>query len=452
MKGIFTSIVRSSFIIMGSRMILKVFSLGSFYFIVNGLSLHDYGLVTLALSVSGPVLVLSGLGLDDMVVAQGARARGEKHWEKFASIYGGFALTKVLSTGLIVALLFWFRELLGGQYRELLDMFFSPLVVWIAVASIRTLLDSTLQMEERFGLFAKANVLENSFRFIIILGLFFAHGMSISAILWAYVIAKAVGGLFISPALLRVIFISDTFTNMLKAYGHFIRIQGRWEMLRTLVGNLFSGMNQWIVGLLLGLEAVALLSFASTMNSFLASLLPFRQILFPIMARLSHTAETSSFVARRMSKYSVWLNSGMIITAGLFAPFVVAWLAPQYSPAIPVFWLLSFSQILNAISTSHGTLFFALSEQKYLFKISFTRTLSAFSILPLFTWLMGIYGTILESHFSTIFVIILRERHLRIKHKLITFVFKDLFVFDDFDRAALKRVQMAIFRRLKRAL
>jgi len=448
MKDIFSSIARGSFIIMSSRVILKVFSLGSFYLIINGLSLHDYGLITLALSVSGPVLALSGFGLDDLVVAQGARARGEKRWKDFASIYGGFALTKVLFTGFIVVLLFWFRTLLGGQYRELLDQFFLPLVVWIAVASIRTLLDSTLQMEEKFSWFAKANILENAVRLAIVAGLFFTHAMSVPALLWAYVAAKAVGGILISPALFRVTLISVSFVSMIRSYIRFIAGQGRWEIFRMLTGSLFSGINQWIVGLFLGLEAVALLSFASTMNSFLGFLLPFRQILFPIMARLSSEPKTSSFVARRMSKYSVWLNSAIVLLAGIGAPLVVAIFAPQYNAAVPVFWLLSFSQILNAISTSHGTLLYALSEQKFLFKLSLLGTILAMSVLPLFTWLFWVYGTVLENHLATALIIWLRERRLRQKHHLISFSFKDLLVFDHFDRMAMKRLWTALFRRV----
>lgn len=437
---------------MGSRVILKVFSFVSFYLIITGLSLRDYGLVTLALSVSGPVLALSGLGLDDLVTAQGARARGEKRWADFAPIYGGFAIVKVLSTAAIIGLLFWFRELLGGQYRDLLDQFFAPLIVWIGVASIRALLDSTLQMEERFGWFARANILENAVRLVIVAGLFFTHAISVPTLLWAYVAAKATGAVLISPALFRVTFISVRFTAMIRAYVRFMVGQGKWEVFRTLAGNLFSGINQWIVGLILGLEAVALLSFATTMNSFLAFLLPFRQILFPIMARLSSESKTSSFVARRMSKYSVWLNFGIVLVAGIAAPFVVALFAPQYSASVPIFWLLSLSQILNAISTSHGTLLYALGEQKFLFQISLLGTLSAFTVLPLLTWLLWVYGAVLESHLSTGLLIWLRERRLRKRHQVTTFAFGDLFVLDEFDRVAMKRLRSAVLQRLKLAV
>ncbi len=448
MKGVFSSIAKSSAIIMGSRVILKSLSFVSFFLIITGLSLAEYGLVTLALSVSGPVLALSGLGQDDIVMARAARARGEKTWSAFAPTYGGFVIGKITITGVLVVLVFWFRELLGGDYRELLDRFFAPLIVWIAVTSLRALLDTTLQMQERFAWYAKANITENTVRLVIVVTLFFLGGLSVPSLLWAYVGAKIAGACFALPVLFGIPFVSVGPIVMVKAYAGFIATQGKWEVLRMLAGNLFSGINQWVVGLIMGLEAVAVLSFASAMNSFLAYLLPFRQILYPIMARLSSEGAASSFVARRMSKYSTWLNAAIILTAGIASPFVIGWFVPHYLSSVPVFWLLSFSQILNGISTSHGTMLYAYREQKFLFFLSLTGTVSALTFLPLLTWLFWVYGTVLESHLSSGLIIYLRERRLRKRHGISTFGAKDIFVFDEFDRSVFQRLKTAVKHRL----
>lgn len=452
MKGIFSSIAKNSLIIMGSRFVLKALSFVSYYFIITGLSLADYGLATLALSVSGPVIALSGLGQDALIMAQGAQSRGKKEWNIFAPTYGGFAIVRVVITGLLVVLLFWFRELLGGQYRELLDQFFVPLIAWTIIASFRVLFETTLQMEERFGWFAKANILENAARLVIVAMMFFGGWLSVPNILWAYVGAKTVGAVYASPIMFNIPFTRAGIIPMIRAYTGFITTRGKWEVFRMMAGNLFSGINQWVVGILLGLEAVAILSFASTMNSLLTQALPFRQILFPIMARLSSEGTTSSFVARRMSKYSVWLNTLIILLAGIAAPVAVGIVVSQYLASVPIFWLLSFSQILNGVSTSQGTLLYAYGEQKYLFKISLLGTISSLTVLPLFTWLFHLYGTVLEQHLHTGMIILFRERRLRKRHYVSTFRFKDVLTFDAFDRKAIHRLWFAVSGKIRTRL
>jgi hypothetical protein len=107
---------------------------------------------------------------------------------------------------------------------------------------------------------------------------------------------------------------------------------------------------------------VAILSIAGSLNSLLALVLPFRQILFPIMSRLSSESGATSFVGRRIAKYSVWFNTILIAGAAVVAPFAVSLVAPKYLAAVPVFDFLALSQIINALSTSHGMLFYALSK------------------------------------------------------------------------------------------
>ncbi len=448
MNNVYRDIAKGSAIIMVSRIILKLFSIGSYFLILRELSFKDYGFVTLALSISGPTLALSGFGLDDLLLARGARARGEGHYKNFSSILGGFVMVRIIMLGLITYLLLVVNNLLGEQYQAVISKYFWPAVIWIWIVNLRWICDGLTQMFENFKRFSVANVMESAMRAGFILILFFWGQLNISTVLWAYVVSKGLPMLFLFPVLQKLGGNWSLWAKF-KAFYQFIKENGAWETVRMLSGSLLSGVGQWIIAGLLGLEAVAVFSFATSLNSLLAQFSPFRQLLYPIISRLSFQSDKISEVARRMSKYTFWLAGLLIISAALGAPLGVWLLAPKYLSSLPAFYLLMLSQLTSAITVSHGPLMYSLNEQKYLLKLSLLGTLSSITVLPIFIWTMGVFGAILENHFSTLLIAWLRERKLRNKYKIKTFVLKDLFVFGSEDKLAVKKIWRAGFARLK---
>ncbi len=438
MKNSFHSIASSSVIITLSRLVLKLLGAVALFLTLRELTMVEYGMVSLALSVSGPVLAFTGLGLDDLVMAAGARTRGENTFETFLPLYAGFSYFKILATIILMGLSFWFRQFFDDNQQLLISQFFLPLAIWIAVVSFRGLIDSTLQMLEKFKIFAQGNIAEQSIRLSIILGLFFVHQITLANVIWSYVIAKSVATLFLLPSISRM-FPRASIKQAFSTYFHFIKTKGYWESARSLCGNLFSGIDQWIVGLMLGLAPVGIYSFAGSLNSLLTQILPFKQVLIPFIARLSPDKTATSFVSRRMSKYMVWGNTLIIFGAAITFPFLLPHILPAYVSALPLFFLMSVSQIMSGLSVNHGSLLYAHQEQKFLFGVSWINTISSVTLQPLLIFFFGVYGSVLERHLSTALILWLRERHLRLKHHLATFKLGDLLVFDDFDRTTIKR-------------
>ncbi len=451
MSSVYKDIAKGSAIIMASRLVLKFFSVFSYFMILRALSLKDYGFVSLALSISGPALSISGLGLDDLLLSHGARARGEKTYGEFSSVFGGFVLVRLLILAGITALLLFIRSLLGQQYLEVVNQYLWQAILWIWVVNIRWIGDGMTQMFEKFKLFSVANVTESALRAGIVLVLYVIGHLNIGTVLWAYILSKGLPTFMVLPAMRHLGGWGRPILKI-KMFFSYLKQKGAWETVRMLSGSLLSGLNQWIVAGLLGLEAVAIYNFASSLNSLLAQFSPFRQILYPIVSRLSSEAESASALARRMSKYSIWLASLLLLGAAFAAPLGVWLLASKYLNAIPAFYLLMLSQLTNAVTVSHGPLMYANNEQKYLLKLSLLGTISGVTVMPALTWLFGVYGAILESHFSTGLIAWLREKRLREKHGIKTFVFADIFVVDAYDKQAIKKVWQAVVLRLRNAL
>ncbi|TAL20634.1 hypothetical protein EPN90_00405 [Patescibacteria group bacterium] len=440
MGEVFNAVASGSASLAAARILTKVISFAAFYLITVTLSLADYGLVTLALAVSGPALVVAGLGLDDLVAANGARLIGEGKPNESASLLGGFALVKISITGTILLLLIFIKNFLGADYERVLDQFFLPLAIWIAVTALRTLADLAIVMRQRFVWFAAANVAEAAGKLFVVIALFVGHTLSVTTVIWAYVAGKTLSLLLTLPSL-------PWFLPRARALGAVkdffaaVRGRGKWEMLRGFFGQLFSGVYNWITALLLGLEAVAVLNVAIAMNSLLQQVLPFRQVIFPIISRLSATEGASAFVARRLVKYSVWTNTLLILLAVIFLPPAVRTYYPKYASALPLFFFLSFSLYLNSLSLSHAPLLQSLGEQKLLLGLSLLGTISSVTVLPALIWLVGLPGVVAEQLLSTGVIVWIRERRLRAAHRLPTFAWRDFVIFDDFDRALFGRLR-----------
>lgn len=442
MSGVFQSILKGSVVITVSRAVLKVFSGISYFLVLRELSVGSFGVVSLALSVSGPALAICGLGLDDMVISQAARARGAGTFEAFKGVLRGYAAFRFAALAVLLAGIVAFAPLLSDKYQEVFRQFQLPLLCWIALNVLRVLVDGLQQMQEKFGALARANVLETFSRLVVVLALFASHRIDIPNVIWSYVVAKAVGTAVLLPGL--AVLGGGGVRSGAVRFFRFVADGGTWEIFRNFTGTFFSSIDQWVVGIFLGAESVGLLSFASSLNSMLAQALPFRQVLFPILSRLSNEARTSSFVSRRIAKYSAWLNAGVVLAAIAAAPYAVAWFMPGYREAVPVFQFLSIAQVLSALTVSHGTLLYALREQRFLFLVGLVGTASALTVLPLLTRSFGVMGAVAERHLSSLAIIVLRERRLRRRHGIVSFDLGDLRVFDAFDRRVVGRLREVV--------
>lgn len=447
MGKLFSSIARGSVWVTASKIGARAFSLVSLWLVTATLSRTDYGVVVLALTVSGPVLVLGGLGLDDVMLAATSRLRGEGKKTDADFLLQAFAVIKAAVTATVILLLIPAPSLLGAKYQPILSSFLLPLQCWVGLSAIRTLLDTRLQSLERFGAVSMATVLETAGKLGALGVFFFVTGsLSVPAVVWAYVAGKVVA---LAPGLTAAasLWPRQGLRLPFRMYRDFIARQGLWAMAQSFVGSLFSGVDIWALGLIAGLDAVALYSLAVSMRSVVLQAVPFRQVLFPILSRMSVERDAASFVAQRMTKYSVWMGCLLAAIAAVVVPSVVQVFFPKYISAIPLFFFLLPSLVTNALGGGHAPLLYALKEQPFLFRLALGGTLSSLTVLPLLAWKFGPYGAALESYISTGFIAWAREMRVR-GHGIRTVSFIDLVRIDDYDRNVIRRVTAEFRRRL----
>ncbi len=447
MGKLFRTIAHGSLWVTASKIGARAFSLVSLWLITSTLSRTDYGVAVLALTVSGPVLVLGGLGMDDVIISVTSRLRGEGRKMDGDHLLQAFALVKGAVTAVVVVAMVFAPALLGAKYQPILGSFLLPLQCWVALSAMRTLIDTRLQSLERFGAVSLAVVLETGGKLAAIIAFFLATGtLTVPTVLWAYVAGKV---LALAPGLTAAVSLwpRQGLRPPLRAYREFLRRQGLWAMAQSLAGSLFSGVDIWMLGLVAGLDAVAIYSLAISMRSVILQAIPFRQVLFPILSRMSVERDASSFVAMRMTKYSLWMGALLAVAAALVVPPIVIVLFPKYLPAIPVFFFLLPSLATNALGGAQAPLMYALKEQPYLFALALGGTLSSLTVLPLLAWKFSAYGAATENYISTLLIAVAREVRLR-RHGIKTIVVADLFRVDAYDRDVFRRVTSELRRRL----
>ena len=71
-------IIKNTSLLSGSNFIARFLSFLAVFIIIRELSLYEYGLLTLAMAITGPVAAFAGMGLDSIFVADTSRFLGQK--------------------------------------------------------------------------------------------------------------------------------------------------------------------------------------------------------------------------------------------------------------------------------------------------------------------------------------------------------------------------------------
>ncbi|NQU83602.1 MAG: oligosaccharide flippase family protein, partial [Parcubacteria group bacterium] len=103
------NITTNVFSLSASNFVARFLSFFSVLIIIRGLSLYEYGLLTLAMAVTGPIASFSGIGLDSVFIADTSRYLGEKKVSAAKRLIISFVRNKIIIT-LFFILCGWFLK------------------------------------------------------------------------------------------------------------------------------------------------------------------------------------------------------------------------------------------------------------------------------------------------------------------------------------------------------
>ncbi len=445
MSSLLRKVGGSIFLLSSSSAITKVISLISVVIITRVLSVADYGTLALVLSVTGPVSFISGFGLDTVITADLARSLGEKKLAYAKRLLISFARTKMFIVLAVIFGAWFFKSMVMAKFGPSVEQYFFLLSWWVVIQAMTTISELYLTVFERFKTIAHSHVIESVLKIIGVVIAWRTLELSVPSLIFIYTVAKAVSLLWNIVLLKNPLqpFIGVAAEKTFALF-HILRGHGKWEIMTQAFMSQFvgNGVRPWIIRFFLGLTGLGVLSLANSLVSAVYDFIPIKKVIFPVLARiLSEEKERASVIAQKVTKYA-FLAYGSVALVAFFVVIPVVTIGfPKYYSAIWPFRLLLLQLVINGIAVAQPSFLYALRLQKKVAFYGLISLISTFTLLPLCLVVFGIVGSLLEKTIMMAFVTWLMERLLRRVGPITTWRWKNLFVFDDYDRYALNKIK-----------
>ncbi len=439
-------IASSTFFLSLSAVLQKPASLYIFYLLVSHLSMHDYGVLVLLFSFTGPAIVILTLGLGDLFKSEIALARGEGDLVRVKSITYGFLKLGLLIFACSFFLTFFSKSYLESHYSVYLVQFYFLIVLFIAGQYFLNFVAGVLGGFEKFFRTSLLDMGEQLFRlvFLVLAFNFWDFGFLKIALI-AYIGSKwfaAFLGIGISFRLFKqIIFSGKTRKGVFAAI---IKTTGKWIIFQQVFSGSLRNVNVWLIKVFLSAEAVALYSVASKMYSFITSLLPIQTVIFPLISKRIQDKEIVSLVVRKARKYYFIVSVAIITGVWLFADIFLLKLFPQYLISSFLIKLLVFKLLVEVWGIGQEAILFARRRQRFLFFMSIYGTLQQLFLVFISLYYFGLVGFILAIILNAALSRVIIEFYIKKYLGLLKFSLKDYLSYDDYDRiiinAVLKRL------------
>lgn len=403
------------------------------------LSVYEYGVYRLVLSIISVSQIALFDSLNGIVLNDAARELGEKNKSRASRIFFEYSLVKI-SLGFIAWLVLFFgATFVGSNY-------FSPSIVrFLQISSFLiifyvfgSLLDIFLRINLKFSLLGKFSVMIESLKLVILSFLFFfLHSRNIETVLISTLLSYGAVTLIyfkiISPDLrdwLRSLSESSEFL-----FSKIIKTYGRWAVLTGFLSNFHSNMKIWLIKFFLGTEAVAIYSVAEGFVNYLL-FIPLSDVLSVFIPRVITDGQKMRNLFLRGVKYITFLSLSLAVLGLVFIPILTKLIIPKYSSSLPIFTLLLLAFTFIGWREMSGRIIFALRDQKFIFYQMVLKIPLLLGLNIILLPAIGVSGAAI-SEVSVSFVLLLHRiaRLRKICGDIIPLKLRDYFAIDGYDRA-----------------
>lgn len=413
--------------------------------VTRGLSLYDYGVVTLLVSVTGPINSISGLGLDELMLTTVSESLGAGRLAYAKKLLRSFFAVRFLIIAGLCLIGWFFRGALEARYGAAISTYFFLVMILAFVQFARNAFTMIFQIHQQFGALSLFSSSEGFVRLLTVIACWYYGVLNVETILLSYVIAAALPLVAALPTLFKTLARyrgTPTFAGGV-LWPILVR-HGKWQMALDIATSFISNVRYWLIHLLLSTEAVALYSVAQSMFSAVASLLPMKSVMTPMIAERSNDRPLMTQLVQRSTKYALLAYVVLMAVSMGIAPFFISMFFPKYVAAIFIFQLMSLRLPFNAFSISQAPLFIILKEQRHLFVLAFVNGLSVLILSPILITLWGLPGSVLEWLVTAALIMLLREHYLRRHYGIASLTWKSLIRVDAYDKLILQAIARKI--------
>ncbi len=395
----------------------------------------------MVLSVTGPINSISGLGMDELIVADTAKNLGEKRFGYAKKLLLSFFKIRIIIISLLILAGWFFRTALEGRYGPAIHEYFFLVVFLVLAQYLRNSFNLVFQIHQKFTELSLLSVLEVLVRFIAIVIFWQFSILNIRTALLSYVFSAIIPAIIAIPWIIKISFYFYRLPQETAGIlWPILSRHGKWQMALDVASSIIANIRYWFIKIFLNTEAVAVFSVAQSMYSAVASLLPMKAVIFPIIAEKSSDLNATRQLVARSTKYSLVFYSVLLFVSLFIAPTFINIFFPKYVVAIFIFQIMALRLPLNAFSVAQAPLLTVFKEQKYVFFLAIVNAVSVIILSPLLMIRFGLVGAVVEGLITVSLIILMREIYLRKKYGLSSINLKSFFIIDQYDKMILRKI------------
>lgn len=422
--------------------VIKIFAAVGYFLIVSKLSLHDYGVFILLVSIASPISAIVFLSYDRIFVSQYAQAKANNEW---GFIKGLFKEYYVLSAVLLVVLLFasfLLRDLLVRYYDVYVIQFFWTTITFIVAQFMMNQVSLFLEANEKFKEISLIQIAESVSRVIMTIGVMYFLGLSINNVIFIYAAAKFISsgiGLVSAFPLLK-----NLRKKQVPAESGVVRkiffTVGKWEIGKNIAERVIYPLKLFLIKFFVNIEGIAIFDFARNIYAFAISLLPVSKVIFPVIARNSSDKDKLYLIVSKAKKYTFLAYLPIFAAALIFTPPVLSIFFPQYIGGELIIYVTLLHFLTDVYKTGQAAFFYAFNRQRFIFFITPIFILSQVLLDTVFVAYLGVIGIVIAWHLNAFFNGLVYNIYIHRSIGIKKTSWRELFRFDDYDKLVLLNV------------
>lgn len=410
---------------------------------ITSLTLYQYGVFQLLLSIAG--ISSDALGLGSAVISnEMSRAVGENRIGHAKKIFIEHTVVRVFTALVLWAVVYFGATVLFSNYslefikdiRVISFLFISEAIFMI----MRTLWLVKLE----FGVVAIRSTINKVIQASILV-FFFAQGnLGLKQLIFSIVIASALSVVCLAFAFFKSLFQwNDIQMPRERLLTGIIINYGSWEIVRQFINKITFRVKPWLVKLFISTEAVAIFAIAETIVTTLQDVLPSKtlQSLVPLWIK-------DKSLSVKMFSYGIkyFILTGLVIALGslIIVPPIIHVFFSKYNESLPLFYFMIINLPIFAAGIITGNYLIALRRQRFIFAQHTLRNVVSLSIIIATLPFIGLWGLAIEFVVVPFFMLLSNYYYTKNEDKGFHFDLRIIFGFTTEDREILRKIYLVI--------
>ncbi|MFT7507226.1 MAG: O-antigen/teichoic acid export membrane protein [Acidimicrobiales bacterium] len=422
----------------------KIIGVAYLVIVLSNLSLYQYGVVKLLLSIPPLLGFLNLPGLELAIIADMGLEKGRQNMERMRYIYNSYLSVRYVMGFVGWAVLFFVAPFVASHYNEAIADMVRIISFTFLLSPIRSTFLVVFKVALQFKLMAGYSFVEEVGKLAVLSVALFVFHLGPTAVIAAYVGADIVA--LLSFSLLFLVTKKNLFQGNFSLTGwkdplYTLRAHGKWSVLSSYLGMFGQNIRPWVIKFFLGTEAVGLYGLAVGMYQQTSSVFSVSRVVSPIIPQYLEKKNMIYLLINSAIKYQLLT---MVLSAALMAavfPILINTFFPSYSPAYLLYILLLPSLIPLSFTSIFEPTFHALKAQKNLFFASILRLGILVCLLPITILLFGLYGIAVEFIVTRTVYSCNRYLHLRKTLPGYSLQLSDIFSVTETDRVILRKIR-----------